>query len=164
VTTNSTPPIATDRPRAEATAEARAARAIGKATKATPKAKATDAAKVVAKAGRAMRKAKAVDAVKAIRAGNVTGVTETVEGNRTEAVDMVTATKCGYHRRRCTVPYATGTTHLAGAIYSKHEDATCNKEGGGMGGHSINDCIAEQRLLQLALLFISYISTEMRRS
>ena len=51
VTTNSTPPIATDRPRAEATAEARVAKAIGKAAKATPKAKATDAAKMVAKAG-----------------------------------------------------------------------------------------------------------------
>jgi hypothetical protein len=60
------------------------------------------------------RKAKAVDAVKAIRTGKVTGVAKAVEGNRTEAVDMVTATKCGYHRRRCTAPYATGTTHLAG--------------------------------------------------
>ena len=80
-----------------------------------PKAKATDAAKMVAKAGRAMRKAKAVDAVKAIGADKVTGVAKAVEGNRTETpVDMATATKCGYHRRRCTAPYATGTTHLTG--------------------------------------------------
>jgi hypothetical protein len=62
VTTTSTPPIATDSPRAKATAEARAAKAIGKAAKATPRAKATDAAKMVANAGRAMRKAKAADA------------------------------------------------------------------------------------------------------
>jgi hypothetical protein len=32
-------------------------------------------------------------------------------------------------------------------IYSKHEDATYNTEGGGMGGYSINDCIAEQKRL-----------------
>jgi hypothetical protein len=69
---------------------------------------------MVAKAGRAMRKAKAVDAVKAIRAGKATGVAKAVGGNRTEAVDMATSTKCGLHRRRCTAPYATGTTHRTG--------------------------------------------------
>ena len=42
----------------------------------------------------------------------------------------------------CTICHWNGAPHR---IYSKHEDATCNKEGGGMGGYSINDCIAEQK-------------------
>jgi hypothetical protein len=58
----STPPIATDNPRAKVTAEARAAKAIRKADRATPRAKATDAAKAIAKAGRATGTAKATTA------------------------------------------------------------------------------------------------------
>jgi hypothetical protein len=55
ITTTSTTPIATDRPRAKATEEARAAKAIRKAAKVTPRAKATDAAKTAAKARAAKR-------------------------------------------------------------------------------------------------------------
>jgi hypothetical protein len=44
----------------------------------------------------------------------------------------------------CTICHWNDAPHC---IYSKHEDATCNKEGGGMEGYSINAYIAEQKRL-----------------